>query len=145
MYTLQKLAKIGIYLTPSICTEHSFLKVKHLQISCSSTIIEYRYNGILNVFNFVSKAPKFKNLFFFVFFEGALLKSSCLSSFQHIFVQNGWFTCKIYQGDFLFGKFILFLDFFSGYFPDFSALDFFTEWMVYISHIDMMIFFSGNI
>ena len=38
-------------------------------------------------FYFVSKARKFK--------KGALLKSSDLSSFDHISTQNGWFTSQI--------------------------------------------------
>ena len=73
-------------------------------------------------FYFASKAQKFKNLFFFkVFFEGALLKSSDLISFEHISWQNECFTIHIWYVDFVFRKFIRFPDFFPD-FPDFHQI-----------------------
>ena len=71
-------------------------------------------------FYFVSEAQKFKNLlvFFGVFFEGALLKSSYLSSFNHISSQNGWFSSHLWYDDLQFRKFIRLPVFFS----DFSNL-----------------------
>ena len=85
----------------------------------------YGYTMPIDLFIFTSWA-KLRSLkisfFFLVFFflKGALLKSSYLSSFDHISSQNGWFTSQIWYDDFPFRKFIRFPDFFR-IFPDFLS------------------------
>ena len=70
---------------------------------------------------------KLRSLKIYIYlFEGALLKSSYLSSFDHISSLNGWFTSHIWYDGFLF-RFIRFPDFFPGFFRIFiKSSDFFT-------------------
>ena len=70
----------------------------------------------INIFYFVSEAPKFKNLFFLVLvfsvsklFLRTLLKSSDFNGFNHIFWQIQWFTSLMRYNNLLFR------------FPDFSG------------------------